>query len=341
MVRMVDVAKQAGVSVKTVSRVLNNEPHVQEAMREKVRAAMDQLGYVPSASARSLRSHRSYTIMLLIHDIRSPFTNTVQFGALQACQELGYHLQLAMVGSETLEDRSKLERYFEKTLRAGKPDGLVLVPPMANHPVVADVMPSLGIATIRIGPNDVPDTDETATVTIDDTLASREMTKHLLSLGHRRIAFLRGKEDQDATQRRFEGYAQALSDAGVARDPSIILPGTFNFESGLASGEKLLAMKEPPTAVFAANDDMAAGVIMAAHRLGVDVPSQLSVAGFDDSEIAERTWPTITTIRQPLEEIGMAAIESLVAAAGGSAQPLRSKTLPFELLIRNSTAPVK
>jgi len=339
MVRMVDVAKQAGVSVKTVSRVLNNEPHVQDSMRQRVRDAMDRLGYVPSASARSLRSRRSYTITLLVHDVRSTFVNTVQFGALRACQSLGYHLQLALVSSEMLSDEEGFETWLSASMRDGKPDGLVLVPPMANDPVVARVMTRLSVPVIRIGPNNVTDSEANATVMIDDAEASREMTGHLIKLGHRKIAFIRGKEDQDATHRRYEGYAAALKEAGIPLDEGIVLSGQFDFGSGLTQGEKLLQRDAPPTAVFAANDDMAAGVLMAAHRAGVDVPSQLSVAGFDDSEIAIRTWPTLTTIRQPIEDIGVAAIETLVAASGVSGEPLKSKTLAYELLERGSTGP--
>ena len=339
MVRMVDVAKQAGVSIKTVSRVLNNEPHVQDAMRDKVRQAMDRLGYVPSASAPSLRSRRSYTITLLVHDVRSTFVNAVQFGALRACQDLGFHLQLALVSTETLGSEQALKSFLKASMRDGQPDGLVLVPPMANNPVVAKVMPSLGIPSVRIGPNDEPDTDVSATVKIDDVEASREITNYLIEQGHRRIAFIRGKEDQDATHRRYDGYVDALIAAGIEVDPALVFSGDFDFNSGLAHGGDMLAGDHPPTAVFAANDDMAAGVIMAAHRAGIDVPGELSVAGFDDSEIAVRTWPTLTTIRQPIEQIGVAAIEALVAAAGVSAQPLRSKVLPYELLLRGSTGP--
>ncbi|NNU16241.1 LacI family DNA-binding transcriptional regulator [Parvularcula sp. ZS-1/3] len=338
MVRMVDVAKEAGVSIKTVSRVLNNEPHVQDAMRQKVRSAVERLGYIPSASARSLRSNRSYSIMLLIHDVRSMFVSTVQFGALQKCQKLGYHLQLSMIGSDQLKDEETLKAWFAENLRGGHPDGLVLVPPMANNPVMERVVKSLGLNTIRVGPNEIPHTARTASVMIDDRQAAHDMTAHLIGLGHRRIGFIRGKEDQDATHRRFDGYASALAGAGIAMDESIVLPGSFDFNSGLEQGDVLLAMKDRPTAVFASNDDMAAGVIMAAHQAGVSVPGELSVAGFDDNEIAERTLPTITTIRQPLEEIGMVAIEALVTAAGASLEELTSHVLPYELVERRSTA---
>ncbi|MEM9838620.1 MAG: LacI family DNA-binding transcriptional regulator [Pseudomonadota bacterium] len=338
MVRMIDVARQAGVSSKTVSRVLNNEPHVQDAMRERVREAMDRLGYVPSISARSLRSRKSFTIMLLVHDVRSAFVNTVQFGALRACQELGYHLQLALVSSATLESEKGLQNWFEGTLRSGQPDGFVLFPPMASNPVVERVVARMKIAAMRVGPHNVPDGEHSATVTIDDKLAAYQMTEHLLELGHKRIAFIRGKEDQFATQARYEGYAQALGDAGLSVDKRLVLPGTFDFESGLDAGERLLKRKTPPTAVFAANDDMATGVIMAAHRAGVDVPKDLSVVGFDDSEVALRTWPALTTVRQPLEELGVAAVNSLVSAKNTPETRLASATLPFEIILRNSTA---
>lgn len=337
MVRMVDVAKEAGVSIKTVSRVLNNEPHVQDAMRQKVQRAVDLLGYVPSASARSLRSHRSYSIMLLIHDVRSMFVNNVQFGALQACQRLGYHLELSMMSSNTLDDKAALTKWFKEILPSSRPDGLVLVPPMANNPLVAEVLENLDVTVVRIGPNDVPASERSATVMIDDYQAAMDMTQDLIAMGHTRIAFIRGKEDQDATPRRHEGYVDALKRAGIEVDESLILPGLFTFEAGLEAGEAFLGMENPPTAVFASNDDMAGGVIMAAHKAGIAVPEELSVVGFDDSEIAIRTLPALTTIRQPLEEMGIAAIEALVAAAGGSKEPVQSQTLPYEFVRRQSS----
>ncbi|MEM9840314.1 MAG: LacI family DNA-binding transcriptional regulator [Pseudomonadota bacterium] len=341
MVRMVDVAKEAGVSIKTVSRVLNNEPHVQDAVRARVRAAVERLGYVPSTSARSLRSNRSYTITLLVHDDHSAFASKVQFGALQTCQEAGYFLQLAMLPTEYRGDVEKIDTWLNRILASAKPDGLVLVPPLANENALDEVMKRRSINTVRIGPNSVPESDANATVRINDRKASEELTRHLLSLGHKRIGFIRGVEDQDATEERFQGYAEALRSHGIAVDQSLVLPGTFDFDSGLRGGQHFLALDTPPTAVFAANDDMAAGVIMAALRAGVSVPGDLSVVGFDDSEISVRTWPTLTTVNQPLAKLGQVAVQAIIDAAGSKAGPIQSTDLPYEIIHRDSVAPPK
>lgn len=338
MVRMVDVAKEAGVSIKTVSRVLNNEPHVQDAVRARVRAAVERLGYVPSTSARSLRSNRSYTITLLIHDDHSAFASRVQFGALQACQEAGYYLQLAMLPTEFRGDAEKIDVWLDRVLSSAKPDGLVLVPPLANEDALAEVMERRSITTVRIGPNSVTPSDSNATVRIDDRRASEDLTRHLLDLGHSRIGFIRGLEDQDATHERFRGYTDALGDRGITVEEALVLPGTFDFDSGLRGGQHFLAQGHPPTAVFAANDDMAAGVIMAALRAGVSVPRDLSVVGFDDSEISVRTWPTLTTVNQPLEDLGKLAVRTIIESAGPRDKSIQSTDLAYEIIHRESVA---
>lgn len=339
MVKMIDVAKHAGVSIKTVSRVLNNEPHVQTGLREKVRESVRELGYVPSASARSLRSRRSYRIHVISHSTRSNFVNAIQFGALQACQEKGYQMVVSLLEEETADDQAALRQWCEKIMEDGKPDGFILVPPMSNDPKLARILSELQIPVVRIGPNSID--DDNATVTIDDRAAAREVVDYLLSLGHRRIAFVRGKEDQDSTHERFKGYRDGLYAAGIDLDHDLVKSGFFDFESGLTAGDALLEMEPRPTAIFAANDDMAAGVLVAAHRHGIAMPDDLSIVGFDDSEIAEKMWPALTTVRQPLQEFGARAIDALVAVAGKRASTNQAvfSRLDYELVLRRSTGP--
>ncbi len=337
MAKMTDVARHAGVSVKTVSRVLNNEPHVRPQLRDKVQASVAELGYVPSASARSLRSNRTYCIHLINHSLRSNFVNAVQFGALQACQERGYRMSVSMLTADMAVDEALLRDWCEGVVKAGKPDGVILLPPLSNVVLINDVISSYDIPIVRIGPNRIA--DDNGTVMIDDQAAARDITEHLIALGHRRIAFIRGKENQDATFERFAGYQSALAAHALAFDADLVAPGAFDFESGLAAGDRFLRMENPPTAIFAANDDMAAGALVAAHRLGVQVPEAVSIAGFDDSEIAEKMWPALTTVRQPLQELGAKAMDMLIASAG-RAKPLTQKHvnyLPYEMMIRQST----
>lgn len=335
MATMNDVARKAGVSNKTVSRVMNNEPHVKEELRRRVQAAAAEVGYVPSTSARQLRGRRSYSIHMVSHSDRSSYVNAIQFGAVQACQERGYQLMISLIERIDEQEWGQIHARFAKLVEAGKPDALLLVPPLSNDDRLAEVLDEFKIPVARIGPHDLP--GSAITVKIDERAAAREITQHLIDHGHRRIAFQRGKEDQNATHERFRGYRDALEDAGLSFDPSLVLPGNFEFASGLAAGDELLSRSDPPSAVFAANDDMAAGIVMAAHRRNLPLPETLSVVGFDDSDIADRTWPALTTIRQPLVEYGAIAVNRLIdSLARPDAEQTRDVSLGFDLVVRDS-----
>jgi LacI family transcriptional regulator len=332
---MKDVAELAGVSIKTVSRVLNNEPHVQERMRLRVKEAVEKLNYVPSNSARSLRGSRSYTITMVCHSHRSNYVNTIQFGAVMACQALGYQLTISLI--EAPKGASASEAIADKLLNTySKPDGVVLVAPLTNDKEVNQLFAEHGIPVARIGSSQIRGGG--VGVEINDMASAQEMTEYLLSLGHKRIAFVRGKEEQVATEERFQGYKAALKSAGIDVDPNLVSPGRFDFKSGLIAGEKFLELDNPPSAVFAANDDMAAGVLMAANQKGIKVPDELSVAGFDDSEIAEKIWPALTTVHQPLLSLGEVAVSNLIDMLGSSGNSADTPTiLNHEVIIRQST----
>lgn len=336
--KMKDVAKLAGVSIKTVSRVVNNEPHVTEGLREKVKAAVDQLGFVPSPNARGLRSHRGYTVHYIIHNNRSNYVNAIQAGTIQACQEQGYQLVVSMIDdSDSLSD-AEITEQMNRLPILGTPVGAILVSPLTNNKRIVSALKSMGIAIARIGSHDFD--DDELEVKINDREAAKDITNYLLQLGHRRIGFVRGKENQKATVERFQGYQDALNEAGLTVDDTLIQAGNFEFESGLKAGDSLLKRSDPPSAIFASNDDMAAGVLSAAHRLRIAVPDQLSVVGFDDSELAEKMWPALTTIRQPLLELGSVATKMLIANAQNNQDINPRQFLPYELIIRESTGPV-
>ena len=335
--KMKDVAELAGVSIKTVSRVLNNEPHVQHAVRERVQEAVSSLGYVPSKSARSLRGNRSYSINMICHSDRSNYINAIQFGAVMACQKRGYQLTISLV--DTLEDKSvaEVKAAFERIATHPKPDGMLLVAPLANNPIVGQALDELGMRVVRIGPAGVTDND--MRVAIDERQAAFEMTEHLLDLGHTRIGFVRGKENQAATEERFLGYKAALLARGISMDSKWVRKGEFKFRSGVAAAEKLFELDQPVTAIFASNDDMAAGVMMVANRQGIKVPEELSIVGFDDSEIAENMWPMLTTVRQPLQQFGEVAALKLIESLGQPVSPDTVPTiLPHQMVIRKSTS---
>jgi len=338
MVKMIDVARHSQVSLKTVSRVLNNEPHVQAKTRERVLNAVRELGYTPSVSARSLRSSRSYTIHLIVPSFEGSFITKVHAGALMKTQDLGYSLLGTLLNRTIALDPDKLETWCSSFFEDKKPDGVILIPPHTENKIINEQFSKHNVPIVRVGPNDIVDNNHT--VMIDDRSAAKKATQHLIDLGHKRIAFVRGLEDQGATEKRYGGYADALETAGITLDENLIFPGEYDFASGIIAGEKILALNPRPTAIFAANDDMAAGVLVAAHKNNIKVPQELSIIGFDDSELAAKMWPPLTTIKQPQMAFGGRAAEILIAKAGKATQqniaPIES--LDYEIIIRDSTA---
>lgn len=343
MVRMVDVAKDAGVSVKTVSRVLNNEPHVKESLRQRIQESIANLGYVPSATARNLRSNRSYTIHLISNNVSSNFINAVQSGVVVTSQKLGYTPIFNYLEPKHAQDLNYLKNWCETLINDKKPDGIILMPPYTDNIHINEIIQSKNVAIARIGPNNIIDTN--ITIMIDDISAAKTATEHLIKLGHERIAFILGLRDHQATPKRFQGYSDALKDAGLPLDESLVFSGEFSFESGMLAGEKILKLDDRPTAIFAANDDMAAGFIVAAHKNNVSIPEDISVIGFDDSELSEKIWPPLTTIRQPRVGFGEKAAELLVkrqsTAEINNQLDTPVELLDYELIIRASTDKAK
>ncbi len=344
MATMKDVATHAGVSLKTVSRVLNNEPHVQDKLRQKVFESVKEMGYVPSTSARNLRSNRTYTLHLITENIEGNFINTIQSGALRAAQKFGYNLVPTLLAEETLSSPKALKAWCKEFITQKKPDGVILVPPHSDQPLINQIFNQANIPVSRIGPNDIEISDS-VNVTIDDRKAAKEVTEYLIRHGHRRIGFVRGIEFHGATHRRYDGYCDALREAGIGIDENLVKPGQFSFESGMTAGKALLELDQAPTAIFAANDDMAAGVIVSAYMKNLKIPEQISVVGFDDSELAERIWPSLSTVRQPLLTYGEQAAEFLVGRAGKHRNeqdktPVQTELLEYKIIIRASTGSV-
>ena len=329
---IVDVAKKAGVSIKTVSRVMNKESTVHPDTRALVLQVVNELNYRPQLSARSLAGARSFIIGLLYYEPSAAYVAGVQGGATLRCRESGRHLVVESLRS----DDADLAGRIQAMLSALRPDGMILTPPLCDHPQILAALREAGTPTVLISPGSGG--HGLAQVGMDDTLAAEEVTNLLLSLGHRHIAFVQG--DQVASERRQRGFERALRAHGLAPDPALVLPGRFDFDSGVAAAHALLSRSAPPTAVFAANDDMALGVFAAAHRLGIAVPRELSVVGFDDSRAATLVWPPLTTVRQPLAEMATAAVDLLLSEEmkPGAAGPPPARLLPHEVVVRGSTA---
>lgn len=330
-----DVALGAGVSIKTVSRVLNGERAVKAETRVRVEAAMRELGYLPSLSARSLAGSRSYLLALVWDNPSAEYVSDLQRGAAARCRASGRHLLAEPVDGEPAAEA------LARLAVAVRVDGYILTPPVCDDLEALSVLEAAGAAYVRISPTLEP--QRAASVGMNDEAAACAMTRRLLDLGHVDLAFVRGHPDHGASERRLAGFRQALAERGLAAGPERTPQGWFSFRSGVRTGEALMALDPRPTAVFAANDDMALGVIAAAARLGVTAPDGLSVAGFDDTALARSVWPELSTVRQPVADMAAAAADLLItgAAAPGAAGPPPHRMLGFDILMRGTTGPRK
>ncbi|HEV2597845.1 LacI family DNA-binding transcriptional regulator [Sphingopyxis sp.] len=332
---IVDVAREAGVSIKTVSRVLNRDPSVKVSTLRRVNDAIDELRYLPNLAARSLPGARNYTIALLFENAISDYQGKALKGAIERCRQAGYR-----VFPEPLDVTSPdQDEALKDILRGLRVDGLILVPPLSDNPRVLAIIDRSRIPYVRVSPQ--VDVYRSAFVKMEDERAVFEMVTYLAGLGHQRIGFIGGNSDHPSSSLRLAGYRRALDERGIAFDPDYVEPGLFTFPSGLEAAERLLAQPIPPTAIFGANDEMALGALAQAHRLNLHVPEDLSIAGFDDSIFSSVGWPQLTTIRQPTEEMAAEAAAILIdgmardVAEDGSAT---HRILPFELVVRESTA---
>jgi LacI family transcriptional regulator len=329
-----DVAALAEVSAKTVSRVVNAEPTVSEKTRERVLRAIDLLDYKPNLNARMLAGERSYLIGLF-YDKPGDYLTNFHAGAADRCRESGYHLMLESWD----RDSPQFTRQVSTLLRQMRLDGVILLPPLSDDVLIRNTLRDASVPTVRIAPRD--HIDGSPSIGIDDYLAARQLTAHLLSLGHRRIGFILGKPGHGATEERYRGFAEEMRAQNTPIDASLVETGNFVFTDGVACAQRLLTVKSPPTAIFASNDDMAAAVISVAHKMGLELPTQLSVVGFDDAPVATMIWPLLTTVRQPVMTMARLAAELIIENSPrrlGWPTPLPHRTLDFELIVRDSTA---
>jgi LacI family transcriptional regulator len=327
-----DVARAAGVAIKTVSRVLNDEPNVRDETRARVQAVVKELNYHPSMSARGLAGRRSYLIALIYENPSANYVVDVQHGAMTRCRQERFQLFV----HQCTERGEEMTREIMGLVDQTHADGLIVTPPLSESAELLEALEHRALPFVRIAPNQIP--HSSPFVDIDDEGAGREMTEYLIGLGHKRIGFIVGHPDHYASGRRLQGYKSALKANKLPFRAQYVKPGQFVFESGLEGARQLLAMPEPPTAIFASNDDMAAGVLMAAHEMGISVPKQLSVAGFDDTYIARTVWPRLTTVHQPSYDLAYAATGLLfqVLKTRKTPKPVR---LAYKLVCRESSGP--
>ncbi|MDE2301586.1 MAG: LacI family DNA-binding transcriptional regulator [Sphingomonadales bacterium] len=325
-----DVARAAGVSPMTVSRVVNRQTGIAPPTRAKVEAAIAQLRYVPNLAARRLAGRGPCRLALLHDNPSAAFMTELLIGSLDAARAQDAELLI-----EFYDPEEPTEAVCER-LRGHRIEGLLLPAPLCDDRDLVEALRDGGFAIARIAATrPIP---ETIAVEIDNEAATHAMTAHLIALGHRRIGFIAGPPGHHCSALRVAGYVRALAEAGLPFDPACVVTGDFTYRSGLATSEALLALTPPPSAIFASNDDMAAAAVASAYRRHLGVPDDLSICGFDDTAMARSIWPEITTIRQPAAEMARRAALLLIAQlrGGGGATVLR---LDFELLRRASDAP--
>lgn len=329
-----DVAREAQVSKKTVSRVINQSPFVRQDTRDRVNAVIKALDFVPDPQARGLAFRRSFLVGL-IYDQPSPtYVVNMQQGVLDALRGSGLELVVHPCNrdSETLlEDiRSFVERQ--------RLFGVIMPPSVSEDDRVIALLRDLNCPYVRIA--SVSLDEPGAMVVTNDWIGAAEAAGHLADLGHRRIALVRGLASFRSSSVRGKGFLDALAERGIPMDPAYDIQGGYTFESGVEAGHALLSLPEPPTAIFTLNDDMALGVMQAARDRGLELPRDLSVVGYDDLPMAARVWPNLTSVRLPIRDMGRMAAEKLLAPMRGvDPAKLDQPEVRPALVIRRSAIP--
>lgn len=326
-----DVARAAGVSKKTVSRVINRSPLLNEATRKRVEEVIDKLDYSPNPQARGLALRRSFLIGLIHDNPNAQMVLSAQHGILEALHDTEFELVVRPVdrGSPTmLED---IQRFLERQ----RLFGVIILPPISENDTIANLCKSVDCRYVRMGSAMLDDSSHM--VTSNDREAVATATQHLIDLGHRRIGFVAGPHGFRSAHERRKGFEQALDKAGISFPRSLSADGSYRFESGIVAAERLLDLMPRPTAIFACNDEMAAGVIHVARQRGFEVPRDLSVIGFDDTSIASHIWPPMTTVRWPIASMARSAALKIIGASTDDQEGVDEPTLFRSTLIRRAS----
>lgn len=330
------VAELAGVSMKTVSRVVNREPNVSARTLEKVENAIAKLEFKPNMAARQLRGQRSYSLAVIYEPPSSEFLTGILEGILPVCRENSYKLLLEPLAAT--ETRLHVNKMIERRVV----DGFILLPPLSEDLELIQSILSAGLKTVLV--ESVLDISalnlSVSKVGIDDFAAGLEMGRHLIGMGHKRIGYVSLREQHSMANKRGEGLKSAMDEAGLPEDNFLYTRGESSFESGYAAGQILLERDDPPTAIFAGNDYMAAGVMSCARHLNFNVPQDLSVAGFDGADLSKMFVPPFTTIKQPLHTYGEWAAQNLLKSISDPKAVPVTKVMDHELFKRSSVASI-
>ena len=327
-----DIARLAGVSKKTVSRIINRSPLVRQDTRERVEALMREVGYVPDPLARGLAFRRSFLIGMVYDNPTAQFIVNMQYGALDALRDSGYELVVHPCDSRSPGYIDGVRRFVQQQ----KLHGVMLVPRVSEDQALADMLDEIGCRYTRIAALALD--DHSRMVITHDRDGAAEAADYLQTLGHRDIAMITGPSHYRSAVERTGGFVGALANRGIELPKARVVEAGYTFESGVAAAEKLLAAKKRPTAIFCGNDEMAAGVYRVALRTGIRIPQQLSVVGYDDSPLASRLWPPLTSVRRDTRDTGRIAAAMLIQSdEGNSTRPVAS--VRPHLIVRDSCQP--
>jgi LacI family transcriptional regulator len=335
------VAADAGVSLQTVSRVINDGPNVRPEMRERVQASITRLGYVPSIAAQRMSGTRSYLILALNDRERTiadwhkreggDWVDQMLLGGMLKCAEYGYRMIIELV--DTHNDH--VERELGAAIAALQPDGVVLTPPHSENPLITGLLAERQIPFARIGTRAH---GPGIALTMNDEGAARMATRHLIELGHRRIGFIAGPAEYSLSARREQGWRGEMADAGLAVD-QYLATGDFSRASGIRAAEELLGFGDRPTAIIASNDQMCLGAMEVARAQGLSIPEDLSFVSFDNTPIVRFTHPALTAVDQPIAATVSRAVELLLDPSASSASRGEPIVVPATLVVRDSTVP--
>jgi LacI family transcriptional regulator len=336
MGRLAKIAEKAGVSAKTVSRFLSGHPNVSEKMRQRIEAAIGDLNYglAPAGAQGSRGSHRG--IGVFFGDPGAGYQVSLYCALLQACKAADH----CLVVHHFDEAGSNWDTQVSAFLALSHVDKVVLVPPLSDSFEIHRVLNARGVRYALISPS--RPVSGAPAIAMDDRLAALEMTQHLLGLGHERIGFLAGRQGHVATLLRRQGFEEAYAVAGLpSPDPALIRPADFSFHVAVVEARALLELPDRPTAIFACNDEMAAAVLFVANELGLSVPRDLSVAGFDDVHLARELWPSLTTVSQSYDQIAELAVAQVCRQDGDEDAGKKNsiQVVPHRLVLRASTGP--
>ena len=303
-----DVADHAGVSFKTVSRVINHEGTVKPDTLAKVNKAITELNYQPNTAARNLAGSKSFALGFIYDNPNAYYVIDMQRGILDECGRKGYELLIHPCESTHADIMTEIKQMVKRTQLSG----LIVSPPLSENPEFIAELSTLEIQFVRLVSGNQSQNEETSCVFIHDKEAAQSIVEYLISLGHKKIAFISGEKHHKSTLERQEGYINAMQSHGLELNPDWIVEGRYSFDSGVLGAQQLLKLNDRPTAIFACNDEIAAGALLAARLDGVDIPSELSIAGFEDSPFSRQTIPQLTTAAQPTKSIASSAAALLI-----------------------------